>query len=52
MLTPCVIWTREVALRREARLQRPWDPQQGLNGVYFEQDTQRLASVLTAETAS
>lgn len=52
MLAPCVTWTSEVALGREANLQRPWDPQQGLYGVYFEQDTQRLASVLTAETAS
>lgn len=52
MLTPCMTWTSEVALRREAKLQRPWDPHQGLNGVYFEQDTQRLASLLTVETAS
>lgn len=52
MLTPCVTWTSEVALRREAKLQRPWDPHQGLHGVYFERDPQRLASVLTVETAS
>lgn len=26
MLTLCMTWMSEVALKREAKLQRPWDP--------------------------